>query len=275
MTAMTPVDAGPRLNPPGRRGAIYQRIADDLLQRISEDEFPPGSRLPTEQQLMDHYGASSTTVRQAVKALATAGVVETRHGAGSFVVERKLLSIYATHTEDLDRREVITAQDAWSSDVIDAGRQPHQRFECLNVPAKPDVAEVLGVEPDEALVMRRLWRSVDGIPASIETGLFPRWLVEELPALASPHDIAEGTTLYVSQHGHPMTLHRDHLSARPFTREEANFFEAPPGVMALVRTRVSYEEPGGRVLRYMDTVYRSDMHEVVYDVPGRGNRSPS
>jgi GntR family transcriptional regulator len=275
MTAMTPVIAGPRQNPPGRRGAIYQRIADDLLQRISDGEFPPGSRLPTEQQLMDHYSASSTTVRQAVKALATAGVVETRHGAGSFVVERKLLSIYATHTEDLDRREGITAQDSWSTDVIDAGRQPHQRFECLNVPAGADVAKVLGVEPGDALVMRRCWRSVDSTPASIETGLFPRWLVEELPALASPHDIAQGTTSYVAEHGHPMTIHQDHLSARPFTREEANFFEAPPGVAGLIRTRLSFDEPGGRVLRYMETVYRSDMHEVVYDVPGRGNNRPS
>jgi GntR family transcriptional regulator len=272
MTAMTPVAAGPRPNPPGRKGAIYQRIADDLLERIGAGEFPPGTKLPTEHQLMEQYGASSTTVRQAVKALATGGVVETRHGAGSFVVERKLLSIYATHTEDLDRRRGITAQDAWSSDVLDAGRQPHQRFECLNVPARPDVAEVLGVEPDEALVMRRCWRSVDGTPASIETGLFPAWLVAELPELASPHDIAQGTTLFVSENGHPMTLHQDHLSARPFTREEANFFEAPPGVQGLIRIRVSFEAPEGPVLRYMETVYRSDLHEVVYDVPGQGNR---
>jgi GntR family transcriptional regulator len=276
MTAMKPAVAGSLPNPSGRRGAIYRRIADDLLQRIGDGEWPPGAKLPTEQQLMDYYGASSTTVRQAVKAMAAAGVIETRHGAGSFVVERKLLSIfYATYTEDLDRREGITTQDSWSTDVLDSGRQPHQRLECLNVPATPEVAKILAVEPDEALVMRRLWRSVDGIPASIETSLFPRWLVDELPELASPHDIAQGTTSYVAEHGHLMTLHQDHLSARPFTREEANFFDAPPGVMALVRTRVSFEEPGGLVLRHMDTVYRSDMHEIVYDVPGRGNRRPT
>jgi GntR family transcriptional regulator len=269
---MTPVLAEHRPNSPHRRGAIYQQIADDLLERITGGEFPPGSRLPTEHQLMDHYRASSTTVRGAVKAIAAAGVVETRHGAGSFVVDRLLLSIYATHTEDLDRREGITAQDSWSTDVLDAGRAPHQRFECLNVPATASAAAVLGVEVDDALVKRRCWRSVDGAPASIETSLFPRWLVEALPELASPHDIRQGTTSYVAKHGHPMTLHQDHLSARPFTREEALFFEAPPGVVGLIRDRVSFDEPGGRVLRYMETVYRSDMHEVVYDVAGRGNR---
>lgn len=271
MTAMTPVIAEHRPNP-GRRGAIYQQIADDLQRRIGEGEFPPGSRLPTEQQLMQQYGASSTTARAAVKALAAAGIVETRHGAGSFVIERRLLSIFATHTEDLDRREGITAQDSWSTDVIEAGRSPGQRFECLNVPATGDMATLFGVNADDALVMRRCWRSVDGVPASIETSLFPPWLVDLLPRLASPHDIAQGTTSYVAEQGHPMLFHQDHLSARPFSRDEGQFFEAPPGVVALVRQRTSYDKAGGRVLRFMETSYRSDMHEVVYDVLGRGNK---
>jgi GntR family transcriptional regulator len=275
MIAMTPVLAEHRPHSTRRRGAIYQQIADDLLDRITGGEFIAGGRLPTEQQLITHYQASSTTVRAAIKSLAAAGIVETRHGAGTFVVERHLLSINATHTEDLDRRDGITAQDSWSTDVLHAGRSPHQRFECLNVPATAEVASVMGLETNEALVMRRCWRSVDGTPASIETGLFPRWLVEKLPQLASPHDIAQGTTSYVAEQGHPMTFHQDHLSARPFTREEAQFFEAPPGVAGLLRARVSFDEPAGRVLRYMVTVYRSDMHEVIYDVAGRGNRRAS
>jgi GntR family transcriptional regulator len=261
------------LQPAGRRGAIYQRIADDLQRRITEGEFPLSSRLPTEQQLMEHYSASSTTVRAAVKALATAGLVETRHGSGSFVVDRRLLSIYATHTEDLDRRAGITAQDSWSTDVLEAGRTPAQRFECLIVPATPEVAETLGVSRDDALVMRRCWRTVDGAPASVETSLFPSWLVEELPQLASPRDIAQGTTSYIAENGRLMSFHQDHLSARPFTREESQFFEAPPGVSALLRTRLSFSEPGSQVLRLTETVYRSDLHEVVYDVPGRGSHS--
>lgn len=272
MTAMTPVLAEHHAHPPRQRGAMYQRIADDLLSRIAAGEFPPGGRLPTEQQLMKHYEASSTTVRAAIRSLASAGVVETRHGTGTFVVDRQLLTINATHTEDLDRREGITAQDSWSTDVLGAGRQPHQRFECGVVPATGELAELLGVDVDEALTMRRCWRSIDGTPASVETSLFPRWLVEKLPRLGEPHDISQGTTSYVAEQGHPMTFHQDHLSARPFTREEALFFEAPPGVVGLIRARVSFDEPRGRVLRYTPTVYRSDLHEIVYDVAGRGNR---
>jgi GntR family transcriptional regulator len=89
----------------GRRAAVYQQVADDLLDRIRSGEFAPGERLPTEPQLMAHYSASSTTVRAAVRTLATQGVVETRHGSGS--TSNAPLAIAATHTEDLDRRQGI------------------------------------------------------------------------------------------------------------------------------------------------------------------------
>jgi GntR family transcriptional regulator len=258
----------------GRHTAAYRRVTNDLLTRIEGGEFKPGSRLPTEAQLMETYGVSSTTVRAAVKALGTMGLVETRHGSGTYVIERRLLTIYATHTEDLDRRAGVTSQDSWSTDVMEAGRTPSQRFECLNVSASADVAKTLGVEPGSPLIMRRCWRSVDGKAASIESSLFPRWLVEQVPDLASPHDIAQGTTSYLAENGHPMQWHQDRLSARPPTAEEAQFFEAPPGVSALVRTRYSFDQRKGRVLRIMETVYRSDVHEVVYDVAGRGNLEP-
>ncbi len=259
------------MTPARRNVPAYERIADDLRRRIDAEEFSPNGRLPPEPQLMEHYAASSTTVRNAVKTLATAGLVETRHGAGTFVVDRQILTIHATHTEDLDRREGITAQDSWSTDVKDAKHRPSQRFECLNVPATGDQAELLDVEVGAPLVMRRCWRSVDDVPSSVEASVFPRWLVEEIPRLASPHDIAQGTTSYVAEQGRPMRLHRDYLSARPLSRDESHFFEAPVGVSALVRLRVSYETPGGRVLRIMETVYRSDMNRVAYDVAGRGN----
>lgn len=259
------------MTPARRHVAAYQRIADELRQRIEAGEFAPDGKLPTEPQLMKHYTVSSTTVRSAVKVLANAGLVETRHGTGTFVVNQQILTISATHTEDLDRREGITAQDSWNTDVLEAKRQPSQRFECLNVPATPDQAGLLDVDEGAPLVMRRCWRSVDNVPSSIEASVFPQWLVFLVPELASPHDIKQGTTSYVAQEGHPMTLHRDYISARPLSADEQHFFEAPAGVSALVRLRVSYEEPGGRVLRVMETVYRSDMNRVAYDVAGRGN----
>lgn len=223
---------------------------------------------------MAHYGISSTTARSAVRYLGTLGITETRHGSGTYVVERKTLRINATQTEDLDRRAGVTSQDSWSTDVLAAGRVPSQDFECKIVPAGRQHGTLFGVEVDSPLVLRRCWRSVDGLPASIESGYYPHWLTTLLPALALPHDIVQGTTSYMADQGYPMLWHEDHLSARPPSREEIGFFHPPIGMSVLVRLRISYDKRGGRVLRIMETAYRSDLHEVVYDVAGRGNSHP-
>lgn len=255
----------------GQRRVAYQRVAEDLMTRIAAGEFPAGSRLPTEPQLMAHYGVSSTTARSAVRMLSTLGMVETRHGSGTYVIERQTLRINATQTEDLDRRAGVTSQDSWSTDVLAAGRKPGQEFECKIVPAGVRHADLFEVQVDSPLVLRQCWRSVDGIAASVESGYYPQWLTVAVPELALPHDIVQGTTSFLAEQGYPMLWHQDHLSARPPTREEIDFFRPPVGMSVLVRLRISYDRRGGRVLRIMETAYRSDMHEVVYDVAGRGN----
>jgi GntR family transcriptional regulator len=267
--AMTYGEAGKP--PAARTGARYRVLADELTERIEKGEFEAGSKLPTEGALIKEYGVSITTVRAAMRILNQMGLAETRHGTGTFVTARTLLQIHATHFEDLDLRNGVTAQDSWSTDVLSAGRTPSQRFECLNVEATKEVALLLGVEAGSALVMRRCWRFVDDVPSSIETSLYPAWLVEQVPALAGPRDIAQGTTSYLADHGFTIHWHKDRDSSRPPTREEEAFFEAPAGVSVLVRLRISYDNPDGRALRITEAAYRADMHELVYDVPGRGN----
>lgn len=255
----------------GQRTAAYQRVAEDLIRRINAGEFGTDGRVPTEPQLMTQYEVSSTTARSAVAYLGRLGITETRHGSGTYVMHRQVLRINATQTEDLDRRAGVTSQDSWSTDVLASGRTPSQEFECLIVPASAQYAELFGVETDSSLVLRRCWRSVDGYAASIESGYYPPRVTEALPRLAMPHDIVQGTTSYMAENGFPMLWHQDVLSARPPRPEEINFFRPPVGMSVLVRLRISYSDRGRQVLRVMETAYRSDLYEVAYDVPGRGN----
>ena len=66
----------------------YRRIADDLRQRIESGILAPGSRLPTEVALRDSYRVSRNTIRDALKWLLNRGLVETRHGQGTFVARK-------------------------------------------------------------------------------------------------------------------------------------------------------------------------------------------
>ena len=64
-------------------GELVARLTDD----ITSGKIPPGSRLPTEQELIAATGVSRTVVREAVAALRADGLVITRQGVGAFVPE--------------------------------------------------------------------------------------------------------------------------------------------------------------------------------------------
>lgn len=64
-------------------GELVARLTDD----ITSGKIPPGSRLPTEQEMIAATGVSRTVVREAVAALRADGLVITRQGVGAFVPE--------------------------------------------------------------------------------------------------------------------------------------------------------------------------------------------
>ncbi|WP_405890247.1 GntR family transcriptional regulator [Streptomyces sp. NBC_00133] len=68
-----------------RPGPLYQQVAAAIRQGIADGEFPPGSPLPSEAQLIERYEVSRPTVRNAIAALRSEGLIEVRHGKGSFV----------------------------------------------------------------------------------------------------------------------------------------------------------------------------------------------
>jgi GntR family transcriptional repressor for pyruvate dehydrogenase complex len=71
------------------RGALpaYQALADSIRDRILSGELEPGQRLPIEPELSTEYGVSRSTVREALRVLASQNLVSTSRGVlgGSFV----------------------------------------------------------------------------------------------------------------------------------------------------------------------------------------------
>lgn len=66
---------------------LHDRVAAELRQRIIEGELKTGDRLPTENELAEHYGVSRNVVREAVRALARDGLLDVRQGSGTFVID--------------------------------------------------------------------------------------------------------------------------------------------------------------------------------------------
>lgn len=65
---------------------LSQRVVDDISTKIKDGAYRPGDRLPPEPELVQAFGISRTVVRESMLRLQAAGLVETRHGIGTFVL---------------------------------------------------------------------------------------------------------------------------------------------------------------------------------------------
>ena len=79
--------------------AVKVTLADDVVKQlgsmIQSGAWPPGYQLPPERQLVEQFGVSRNTLREALKALSLMGVLESRQGGGNYVstdINRRIVS---------------------------------------------------------------------------------------------------------------------------------------------------------------------------------------
>jgi DNA-binding FadR family transcriptional regulator len=71
---------------PRKHRNLAQLVVEQLTEHIRHGELQPGDKLPTETEIMVEQGVSRSVVREAISRLQAAGLVETRHGIGTFVL---------------------------------------------------------------------------------------------------------------------------------------------------------------------------------------------
>lgn len=80
-------------------------VVEQVTAVIRDGQLKPGDKLPTESSLMSQHGVSRTVVREAISHLQAAGLVQTRHGIGTFVLDRPQSGL------GLDAENILTLRD--------------------------------------------------------------------------------------------------------------------------------------------------------------------
>jgi DNA-binding FadR family transcriptional regulator len=108
---MTPAAHAPRVEP--RQTRIRQTI-EQLRAAIADGSWPLGSKIPTEPQLVEALGVGRNTVREAVRALVHAGVLESRQGSGTYVISTdELAGAVARRFSDARLAEAVEVRRAF------------------------------------------------------------------------------------------------------------------------------------------------------------------
>ena len=262
---------------------MYKRVAEDLRGRIESGEIAPGSKLPTEVELMDEYGEkfgsssggvsiSRNTVRDAIKLLATRGLVVSRAGKGTFVV-RKIDPFVSTLSgnPEIGRETVryMSEVDSYGSEVEASGRKPNVTVPRVEVQgASGRVASLLALAEGTMVISRYQERSIDETPWSTQTTYYPmEWVTRGASRLLIAENITDGIIGYVENAlGFKQVGLHDLITARVANSHESAFFDLPEdGQVAVFEvSRVGFDE-NGNPIRLTVTVYPADRNYLAYD----------
>lgn len=91
----------PKEAPRARRPrGLVSEIVESLANSIREGQLQPGDKLPTEAEIMARFDVSRTVIRESLSKLQASGLVETRHGIGTFVLPPQVAGNFSISAED-------------------------------------------------------------------------------------------------------------------------------------------------------------------------------
>jgi GntR family transcriptional regulator len=247
---------------------MYRQIADDLRQEIESGQIQPGQQLQTELELRERFNASRNTVRDAIKLLITLGLVETKPGQGTFVVE-KIDPFVTALSGDPETGRGSDEETRYRSEVGQQNRTADTSAVQVEIQLSSDeIARALKIKKGAEVISRHERRFIDGIPWSMQTSYYPLEFVDRgADRLRSASNIDEGAVQYLAdalriyQKGY-----RDRIIVRAPNTVEATFFKLPPdGRIAMYEIYRTAFDGNKNPMRVTLTVYPADRNQFIVE----------
>ena len=224
---------------------LWAQLADDLRRRVGDGEFVEA--FPSELALVETYGVSRNTVRDALRRLRAEGTVVAGRGrrprlGAQVEIEQPLGALYSLY-----------------SSVEAAGLQPTSVVRSLVECRDPEIAARLELASDAVLVHLERLRLADQEPLAIDRVWFPASIAAPLLSVDFTHvgfyDELVGRT------GIRLTGGRERLRAVVPNRAERTALRLPAGVAAFAIERLGYVRE--RPVEWRHTLVRGDRFSVV------------
>ena len=220
---------------------LYHVVKEKLAEKISNNEWKPGEKIPSEAELCKMYYVSRITVRKAVEDLERSGMLVKHQGKGTFVtnvtMEQKLSKFYS-FSEELRLRGMKEHAYVISFDVVIA-------------PEK--VAEKLNLLQDKRIIALKRLRKADDMPYTVETSYLPYSICSGLTA-----ESVARNGLYNSMRSHGIFPERiiEKIRAMAVSKSDADLMKIKANSPAIKLERLTYF--GTDVIEYCVSIVRGD-----------------
>jgi GntR family transcriptional regulator len=244
----------------------YRQIAGMLREAITSNRLAPRERLPSEAELIKHFGVARMTVRQAMQELRSEGLVVAEHGRGVFV--RPNPPIRRLASDRFARKYRAEGKAAFTVEAEKAGYSPQvDNIVVTRGKANPVVAERLRLSTKDKVIVRSrrylanerpIETAVSYIPAAFADGT----KIEQVDTGPG------GIYARLEENGHVLARFTEEIGARMPSPEERRALEIGAGVPVLTVLRMAYDTNDVAV-EVCDTVKVAPSFLLEYEFPAR------
>ena len=224
---------------------LYIQLADAILQAVKEGEFKGGEKIPSEEELRKLYGLSRVTVRTAIDSLVSQGILVKKQGKGTFVT----VPIVESNTEHLRGFTDIFASHGYQmkKDILSMSI----------IPAAPDYARKLSIEPEANIIEIQRLLIADGVPAILERLYLPLEY-----SFVLKEDLKGSLYQILCSHGIYPTMAKKQIDICHATAEEARLLGVKAKTALFLCTdHVNDQE--GKCIHVSRQIIRSDIYKLV------------
>ena len=217
----------------------YRQIAAMLRDAIKSGALAPGAQLPSESQLIEHFGVARMTARNALQELRNEGLVVAEHGKGAFV--RPAPPVRRLASDRFARQHRAAGKAAFLAEAEKIGYTPGvDRIRVSRGTADGAVAERLRLAAGSEVVVRARRYLANGHPVETAVSYIPL-------------DFAVGTKIEqmdpgpggiyarLEETGHELARFTEEVGARMPTPDERKELEIGQGIPVLTVVRTAYD----------------------------------
>jgi len=227
---------------------LYARIQEYIAELILSGKLAPEAKIQSEREFSEDLGVSRMTVRKALTELVGEGLLERRHGSGTYVAKPRVT--YESH-------ELVNNLQAMQSRNIATASQ---MLEFSEVAASRRLAEQLQVEIGYPLYRLVILRFANRVPVLLERVFIPCSLSPNL----EEWDLEKNAIIDLLVSVYALKTSRISQTFEAVAAEEtiAQQLRIEEGYPLLMLTRILYDAEQGKPVLYSQEFFRSDFARI-------------
>jgi GntR family transcriptional regulator len=223
---------------------LYHQLMERIKESIEKENWKPGDKIPSENQLMDEYDVSRNTAKKAIEELVQEGILYRIQGKGTFVAKPKL-------------QQSLMGFYSFSKVLKENGLNPKDIIlKIEEVKPSKKIMDALQLDENENVIEMKRLRCANNEPYILESSFIPKSVVTDMEQLKK----VGGISLYdllAQQFNVVVSRAKEAFEPVLIRADESGYLQTKEGRPALLLERIAYDT-SERPVEFCISIVRGD-----------------